>query len=148
MSSSVIFYRLTKKFVDSAESVPDDAKDVLYYTLAVGHHTGIIDCFENTLELPLESYERIVSLVENEDARFKLEGIMRFGEIEIDKSHVPVLLPALRTAFARLDAFDTRGHTSIKLSSEEVIWLSQMLDLVVKVKDETNMYLMVRRVDS
>lgn len=47
--------KLTRKFVDSAASIPDESTDVLYYTLAVGHHTGVIDCFERALSMPRAS---------------------------------------------------------------------------------------------
>lgn len=139
---------MTKKFVDSAASIPEDVQDVMYYTLSVGHHTGVIDCFESALEVPLANYERIVALVDDETARYKLSGIMRFGEIEIDKTHVPALLPALREVMAHLDSFDGFGRTSISLSRQEVEWLGSMIELLLRVKQETNVYLMVRRVDS
>lgn len=45
----VVFYELTRKFVETEEDVPQEACDVLYYTLAVGHHTGVLDCFEPRL---------------------------------------------------------------------------------------------------
>ena len=82
----VMFYRLTKKFVESREEIPDEAKEVMYYTLAIGHHTGVIDCFEPVLGCSRELYDKVVALFPAGDARFKLEGIARFGEIQIDKS--------------------------------------------------------------
>ena len=47
----VVFYELTRKFVETEEDVPQEACDVLYYTLAVGHHTGVLDCFEPRLSV-------------------------------------------------------------------------------------------------
>lgn len=91
----VVFYQLTKKFVDTEESVPDDAQDVLYYTLAVGHHTGVIDCFEERFRCPLGVYKRLVGAFPEGDARYKLEGIARHGEIQIDKTHLAVMVPGL-----------------------------------------------------
>ncbi len=91
----VVFYQLTKKFVDTEESVPDDAQDVLYYTLAVGHHTGVIDCFEERFRCSLSAYERLVDAFPEGDARYKLEGVLRHGEIQIDKMHLAVMVPAL-----------------------------------------------------
>lgn len=144
----VVFYRLGKKFVDDARSIPEGASDVLYYTLSVGHHTGVIDCFERALSLPLSSYRRIVACVESEEARSKLEGVDRFGEIEIDKSHVPTLLPALRACLANLDVFNEPGKTEIPLDELEVQELMGMVDLLLKVRSEPSLYLTVRRVSA
>lgn len=141
----VEFCRLTKKFVDNAQSVPEDASDVLYYTMAVGHHTGVIDCFERVLEMPVEAFERIVAQVPDAEARYKLEGVLRFGEIEVDKGHVPLLLPALRSALSSLDVFNEPGKTTLPLSLEDTERLAAMIDLVLKVRSERHVYLMVRR---
>lgn len=93
--AEVVFYQLTKKFVDTEESVPEGAQDVLYYTLAVGHHTGVIDCFEERFRTPLPAYKQLCAAFPEGDARWKLEGVMRHGEIQIDKSHLAVMVPAL-----------------------------------------------------
>lgn len=91
----VVFYQLSTKFVDSEESVPEDAQDVLYYTLAVGHHTGVIDCFEERLRMPLEVYERFTAcFADDEAARYKLEAVQRHWEVQIDRSNLDVLVPA------------------------------------------------------
>ena len=54
----VVFYELTRKFVETEEDVPQEACDVLYYTLAVGHHTGVLDCFEPRLSVPVNVFCR------------------------------------------------------------------------------------------
>lgn len=94
--AEVVFYQLTKKFVDTEKSIPDDAQDVLYYTLAVGHHTGVIDCFEEQFRTPLTSYEEMVAAMPESDLRYKLEGMMRHGEIQIDKTNLAVVVPGLQ----------------------------------------------------
>lgn len=144
----VVFYRLGKKFVDDARSIPEGASDVLYYTLSVGHHTGVIDCFERALSLPLSSYRRIVDCVDSPEARSKLEGVGQFGEIEIDKSHVPTLLPALRACLANLDVFNEPGKTEIPLDELEVQELMAMVDLLLKMRSEPSLYLTVRCVSA
>lgn len=144
--STVEFRRLTRKFVDSAASIPDESSDVLYYTLAVGHHTGVIDCFERALSMPVETYEKIVALMDDDGARFKLGGVLRFGEIEIDKSHVPLLLPAARAALSSLDVFDAPGKTAMALDASEVECFMGFVELLLAVRDEPSVYLMVRRV--
>lgn len=143
----VMFYRLTRKFVDSAESIPEDSKSVMYYTLAIGHHTGVIDCFEPALGCSRELFDQIVALFPEGDARYKLEGIDRFGEIQVDKSHVGVLLPAIDavlrelgyrgSAKAGIDVqFDDFG-----LRTQEASWLMHFEELLCDVRDETALYL-------
>lgn len=144
--STVEFRKLARKFVDSASSIPEEASDVLYYTLAVGHHTGVIDCFERALSMPVGTYEKIVALMDDEQARFKLSGVLRFGEIEIDKSHVGLLLPAARAALAGLDVFNEPGKTSIALDPSETEQLMGLVDLLLAVRDEPSVYAMARRV--
>ncbi|WP_278044715.1 formate hydrogenlyase maturation HycH family protein [Shewanella maritima] len=40
MSDKVLFYALSRKFVDEQTDVPEEAKSVIYYGLAIGHHLG------------------------------------------------------------------------------------------------------------
>lgn len=94
----VVFYQLTRKFVDNEKSIPDEAKDVMYYTLAVGHHTGVIDCFEEKLRTPLSVYESVLAKLPEGDARYKLEGILRSSEIQIEQHHLQTLLPCVQEA--------------------------------------------------
>ena len=56
----VVFYELTRKFVETEEDVPQEACDVLYYTLAVGHHTGVLDCFEPRLSVSVNVFYSLV----------------------------------------------------------------------------------------
>ncbi|QKF07403.1 formate hydrogenlyase maturation protein HycH [Berryella wangjianweii] len=145
VGDKVLFYLLRMKFVDRAESIPDDAQDVLYYTLSVGHHTGVVDCFERVLEVPVDSYRKITELLESDEARRKLEGVLRFGEIEVGKEHVRSLLPAARRALSNIDVYNEPGKTSMPLDRDELPFLMEMIKLFMKVRDETNVYLMVRR---
>lgn len=100
----VVFYQLTRKFVDNANSIPEDAKDVMYYTLAVGHHTGVIDCFEERLRTPLSVYESAMKLFPEGDARYKLEAILRSSEVQIEQRNLEILLPAVKDVLTGLDA--------------------------------------------
>lgn len=94
--AEVVFYQLTKKFVDTEKSIPDDAQDVLYYTLAVGHHTGVIDCFEEQFRTPLTSYEEMVAAMPESDIRYKLEGMMRHARSRSTKRISPWSCPGFR----------------------------------------------------
>ena len=101
----VVFYQLGTKFVDNDYSIPDESKEVMYYALAVGHHTGVIDCFEEKLRSSLEVYEQAIALFdEGSAAAYKLKGIIRSSEIQIDKSHLPVLMDAVHDACAQARA--------------------------------------------
>lgn len=98
--AQVVFYQLTRKFVDTEKSIPADAKDVMYYTLAVGHHTGVIDCFEERLRYDLADFEAACELLPEGDARYKLEAIRRSSEVQIEQRHVEELLPAIDAVLA------------------------------------------------
>lgn len=139
------FYLLRRKFVDSAQSIPDDAKEVLYYTMSVGHHTGVVDCFEKSLSIPVPTYKKICKLMDNDEAKRKLEGVLTFGEIEINKEHTPYLLPAARLALSTIDVYDEVGKYTMPLDTTELPLLVNLVDLLLKVRNETNVYLMLRR---
>lgn len=83
----VVFYRLRRKFVDSEKSVPEDSRDIIYYTLAVGHHTGVIDCLEEELACTAGEYRQLVGALPAGRLRRKLEGVLRGGEIQVDRTH-------------------------------------------------------------
>ena len=157
---TVVFYQLEKKFVDNDYSIPEQSKDVMYYALSVGHHTGVIDCFAEKLRCPLDVYERAVKLFEEESAaRYKLEGIIRSSEIQVDKSHLPVLLPAFREVCGTLqnskDAPD-EVHANTQTSDcgfddskvvkavNEVQWVFSFTDLLEKLEYDNAAYIMGR----
>lgn len=139
MAQSVIFYELTSKFVDSEMDIPDDAQSIMYYTLAVGHHTGVMDCFTPRLTCSVDMYRELVSMVEDETARYKLEGIFRFGEIQVDKNHAGTLRRALNEVRQKLYL-----EKSPKLHAPELTWLTDFIDLLEKTLSEPGLYLMGR----
>lgn len=94
----VVFYRLGKKFVDDERSIPEDVRSVLYYTLAIGHHTGVIDCLEPRVSTSRAVFAEVLGMLPKGQARDKLAGIERFGEIQIDKEHVEMLRAAVGEA--------------------------------------------------
>ena len=121
--------------MDRAQSVPDDAKDVLYYTLSVGHHTGVIDCFECVLSMPVEIFERICAALPEGEARYKLEGVMRHSEIELGKAQVDIVIDALEPLASAAD--------------EEVArYVGLFLEQLRIVREEPSVYVMVREVVS
>ena len=98
----VVFYELTRKFVETEEDVPQEACDVLYYTLAVGHHTGVLDCFEPRLSVPVDVFYSLVDALPEGEAKTKFEAIRSFGECQLDKAAVPSLLEACDTLLLSL----------------------------------------------
>lgn len=95
--------------------------------------------------MPLDAYGRIARHLDDDVSRRKLEGVMRFGEIEINKSHVPGLLAAARGALLTLDVCGDGGPSKPVLEKDDVKRLTALMDLLLKVRDEPSVYLMVRR---
>lgn len=142
MGGRVVLYQLTAKLVDSEIDIPQDAQDIMYYTLSVGHHTGVMDCFSEKLSCSADTFQAVLNNISDSKARMKLEGILRFGEIQIDKSHLAVLKPAIKRTLRELYIRkDTNPY------SAEISWMSDFLQLLDAVERETAMYLMGRRVD-
>lgn len=137
-TAQVVFYQLCTKFVDNEREIPKEAEDVMYYTLAVGHHTGIIDCFSEKLRCSKDVYRNIVEMFPTgSDARYKLDGINRHGEIQVDKTHLAVLDPAVKEVLASIDASDdTHG--------EEYAWLEGFSLSLDTIKRQPGVYLMGR----
>jgi hydrogenase-4 component J len=93
--SIITVYQLSSKFVNRQEDIPEGAQQVVYYALAVGHHVGVMDCFSALADIPLDEYRAWVERLPDGEARRKLEGAWKWGEIEINRSHVNLLLSAL-----------------------------------------------------
>jgi hypothetical protein len=134
MSSKVIFYALGQRFLEREADRPADAKQVVYYSLAIGHHIGVIDCFKPVLECPLEGFSAWIAHLPEGEAKRKLEGLGRFGEITIDASHIKMLGSAL-------------DGIRLQLSPEEMQWQDVLMRTLAAIEAEPAMYLMVRRRD-
>ncbi|NNU03291.1 hydrogenase 4 assembly chaperone HyfJ [Escherichia coli] len=129
----IVFWTLRKKFVASSDEMPEHSSQVMYYSLAIGHHVGVIDCLSVTFRCPLTEYEDWLALVEEEQARRKILGVMTFGEIVIDASHTALLT----RAFAPLadDAMSAWQARSI-----------QFIHLLDEIVQEPAIYLMARKI--
>ena len=133
MSETVVFSQLSRKFIDENDATPAEAQQVVYYSLAIGHHLGIIDCLEAALTCPWDEYLAwIATLAEGSEARRKMEGVPKYGEIVIDSNHVQMLA----RAFDRALAVQT---------PEQQAWSKQMLSMLHDIHQESAIYLMVRR---
>ena len=60
----IVFWTLRKKFVASSDEMPEHSSQVMYYSLAIGHHVGVIDCLNVAFRCPLTEYEDWLALVE------------------------------------------------------------------------------------
>lgn len=135
MATNVIFYLLNQRFVENENKIPEEAKDVMYYSLAIGHHVGVIDCFKKLIVTDYNDYQQFVECFpEHSEARRKLAGLMKFGEIVIDSSHVNLLAQALDEIKPNLTALYRE-------------WTEILLDTLASVQREPAMYMMVKRRD-
>lgn len=133
MSESVVFCQLSRKFIDENDHTPPDAQQVVYYSLAIGHHLGVIDCLKESLVCPLEAYQTwIATLPADSLAKRKMGGVPRYGEIVIDQSHVVMLA----------QAFD---HARSEQTPQQQRWSQALLDMLQAIQQEPAIYLMVRR---
>ena len=131
MGSQVVFYRLSRKVVNDRKAVPEEAKQVMYYSLAIGHHVGVMDCLSELASVPLEDYRTAIGRLPTGEARSKLEGVMHWDEIEINRGHAEQLLPALSTL----------AETS---SGPQATWIAPLIQSLHDIVAEPALYLMVR----
>ncbi|MGQ0285883.1 formate hydrogenlyase maturation HycH family protein [Pasteurellaceae bacterium 22721_9_1] len=134
MSSDVIFYLLNQRFVENDDQMPTAAQEVMYYSLAIGHHVGVIDCFKKLIVADYQDYQQFVESFPEGEARRKLTGLIKFGEIVIDSSHVNLLAKAL----------DENKQNFTALHSQ---WAEILLDTLASIQREPVMYIMVKRRD-
>ena len=131
MPDRAVFYRLTQKFVNTERDIPEAPRQVLYYSLAIGHHVGVMDCFHSWLEVPLDEYRAWLAHMPAGAGRHKLEGLLKWGEIEINHTHVSELAPALRAAQPHVKQAEAQHVTAL-------------LDCLQHMLAEPALYLMVR----
>ena len=127
----MVFYQLSRKVVNKQEDIPEDARQVMYYALAIGHHVGVMDCFSELMTIPAEAYERCVGRLPDGEARRKLNGVLKWQEIEINRGHVDELLPALNGLLS------TAGEP-------EAEWVQTMIHSLREMLAEPALYMMVR----
>ncbi|GAW91105.1 formate hydrogenlyase maturation HycH family protein [Calderihabitans maritimus] len=97
MAGKVEFYRLSKKFVSEKEASPR-VKQLQYYALAIGHHVGVVDCLSPVMNMSREEYLQWIAKLPPGEARRKMEGVVKWGEVEITKEHVRSLTKVLTGA--------------------------------------------------
>ena len=132
MSERAVFYQLTHKFVNNEKAIPEEARQVIYYSLAIGHHVGVMDCFKSLMEIPLDDYRQWIARLPEGAGRHKLEGLLKWGEIEINSSHTGALVPALDAGLAQMN-------------DAEIHWAGVLVQCLKKMVEEPALYLMVRK---
>lgn len=151
-AQEVVFYRLGQKFVDNERSIPEEVQSVLYYTLAIGHHTGVIDCLQPRLATSREVFADVLGLLGPGDAYEKLAGIERFGEIELKKEHVGAVKPGVLATLEQLgmsaadEASAGEGVAGAVTAADAPSWLAEFLRLLEEIQCEPAVYAMGRRV--
>ena len=130
MPGEVKFYKLCKRFVDENDA-PPQVRQLEYYALAIGHHVGVVDCLSPVMGIEGESYFRWISKLPLGKARSKLEGLAKWGELEINKEHVPSLVSALVSV-------------APSFLPEEKRWAGCLLQLLQSIQKEPAIYLVVR----
>lgn len=130
--AKVYFWSLRQKFVDSDDDIPAEAQQVMYYSLAIGHHVGMIDCLKTELVCPLEKYKAWIDLLPEGEAKRKMQGLLTFGEININSEHTHLL--AL--------AFDPIIKNEDLIFSE---WSQTLIKLLGEIHAEPAIYLIVKR---
>ena len=132
-SDNVLFYTLHRKFVDENYDIPDEAREVLYYSLAIGHHLGIVDCLKVSLHCTRTEYQQwLEHLPEGSEARRKMAGFFTFGEITVFPEHTQMLAAA----------FD--GVPKDQLTAREQMLTGRLIEILAAIHREPTMYLMVR----
>jgi len=131
LEPQVAFYQLGRKVVSNQQSVPEDARQIMYYSLAIGHHVGVMDCFDVLMSVPAEAYRQWLSRLPEGEGRRKLEGVLAFDEIEINRSHVSELRSALDAAVS-------------VMSADEQAWAAQVIHFLEQIEAEPALYLMVK----
>ncbi|NCH70783.1 formate hydrogenlyase maturation HycH family protein [Cronobacter dublinensis] len=132
MSETVVFSRLSRKFVDENDATPPQAQQVIYYSLAIGHHLGVIDCLKASLVCLFEAYQAWIATLAPGEAQRKMQGVPRYGEIVIDQNHVTLLARAFDEAMARQN-------------EQQQGWSRELLGLLQAIQREPAVYVMVRR---
>ena len=137
-SQDVVFYQLSVKFVDNDREIPEKSREVLYYSLQIGHHTGIIDCLTEKIRCTYDAFIEVVeALPQDSVPRYKLEGIIRHGEIQIDKTHYGSLDPAIKDLLS-----ETHTHHSFsEVAKTFLLTFSTVLDAI---REQPGIYLMGR----
>lgn len=130
----VVFYKLTGKLVDPEHKIPERSREIIYYTLSVGHNTGTFDCYSPAFTCSVGQFERVLELFDEGEPKRKLGGILTFSEIEIEVTDAPSLSVAVSAAHRRA------------MLPEDKVWLEGLSRLLEDIACESAVRLVGRRV--
>jgi formate hydrogenlyase maturation protein HycH len=131
MPGKVKFFKLYKKFVDEENNATPEVRQLKYYALAIGHHIGVVDCLSPVMVMEKEDYFNWIRKLPEGKAKRKLEGLAKWGELEINRDHVASLGLALSEADS-------------SFLPEEKKWASNLLQILQMIQKEPAIYLVVR----
>jgi len=131
LEPQIVFYQLGRKVVSNQQSVPEDARQIVYYSLAIGHHVGVMDCFDELMAVPAEAFGQWLSRLPEGEGRRKLEGALAFDEIEINQSHVSELKSMMDASLPSMNA-------------DEKEWTTRFVHYLDQINAEPALYLMVK----
>jgi hydrogenase-4 component J len=134
VESKVVFYRLSRKIVSNQQAIPEEARQVMYYSLAIGHHVGVMDCLSELCAVPADVYERCLKNLPDGEARRKLEGALTWNEIEINRSHVDELLPALSSLLPQMNEAECEWVKTLIQCLREIV-IEQALYMMAKMRE-------------
>lgn len=134
METQVAFYQLSRKVVNNQESIPVEARQVMYYSLAIGHHVGVMDCFSELMAVPIEKYKQCLEQLPDGKARRKLEGLLTWHEIEINRGHVDELLPALKGPLSGMSSSDSEWIKTLIMCLKNIV-AEPALYLILKIRE-------------
>ncbi|MFM8319839.1 MAG: formate hydrogenlyase maturation HycH family protein [Chloroflexota bacterium] len=95
MTAAIVAYQLNRKFVNQPRDIPESARQVMYYSLAIGHHVGVIDCLAALAQAPEGAFQAWLDGLPDSPGRRRLRGVLTWGEIELNCAHSAELLPLL-----------------------------------------------------
>ncbi|WP_372395858.1 formate hydrogenlyase maturation HycH family protein [Azospirillum sp. HJ39] len=133
VAPEVVFYQLNAKMLERKEDIPEDARQVVYYSLAIGHHIGVFDCFKPAFRCTTAVFDRVLETLKgDEEAHRKLSGLLRFGEITVDITHARPLMAAIETVLPTAPP-------------DVAAWLDRLRSALDAIRREPAIYLMGRR---
>jgi hydrogenase-4 component J len=130
----VAFYQLSRKVVNNQENIPVEARQVMYYSLAIGHHVGVMDCFSELMAVPVGTYKQLLEQLPEGEARRKLEGLLTWHEIEINRGHVDELLPVLKQILSGMCGPDSEWIKTFIVSLKSMV-AEPALYLMLKIQE-------------
>ncbi len=149
-ATDVVFYRLAKRFVEDDNAISKEARDVIYYTLATGHNTGIVDCFEPKIAISRSLFNRVLDALPEGKGKSKLFGIEKFGEIQLDKMSVEDVISACESIAPEDVEDDMQAKKADRFQECRVNSASDFknnfLELASEVRDQPQVYCLCRRV--